>query len=292
MTDIGAWLVVGIDPSLSRTGYALAEVTPAGLLSGYQWLKIGSVKPESTSAPIWIRGKAMAEFLKREILSVYDTVNPPRHDPGCNRCCGDGHYFDGNGDYKKCDCCIGTFRRVGLIISMEYPTPMNDFLVALNRIIHLVFFEASSPNTDLSMLFDAIRVLTTNAATLRSLMGLKMRGAKNKKENILRAYDFVNKQVWPKLDTDSCDAILLAEMGKHAADIMLGHDYNVPDRFKNSLCNSNKEVKGAGTRVRIITKGLLHRPEYWYPYEREEYTMLIKDAANPKPGLRRENFRL
>ncbi|VVB50761.1 Uncharacterised protein [uncultured archaeon] len=175
--------------------------------------------------------------------------------------------------------------KIGLIISMEYPTPMNDFLVALNRIIHLVFFEDQMP-----LFFNTVRVLTTNAATLRSLMGLTARGTQNKKENIQRAYEYVSNLAWPQLDTDSCDAILLAVMGRYAAEIMLGHEYNVPDRFKTSLCNANKEVKGSGTRVRIITKGLLHRDEYWYSYERKEYVLAIKDAANPKLGLKRETF--
>ena len=69
----------------------------------------------------------------------------------------------------------------GLLISMEYPTPMNDFLVALNRIIHLVFFEDGWYVSKLK----TIRVLTTNASTLRSVMGLSKTGRKNKAENIL-----------------------------------------------------------------------------------------------------------
>jgi hypothetical protein len=178
-------------------------------------------------------------------------------------------------------------KRIGLIVSMEYPTPMNDFLVALNRIIHLVFFEG-----DFYKRFAAVRVLTVNAASMRSLMHLTMRGSKNKKENIMRAYEFIDKSNWPQLDTDSCDGVLFAVIARHAASIMLGMPDDVPERFKIVLCNSNKEVKGKGTRVRIITKGLLHRSEYWYPYERKEYTLLVKDAANPKPGLRREHFTL
>jgi hypothetical protein len=127
---------------------------------------------------------------------------------------------------------------------------------------------------------------------MRSLMNLTMRGSQNKKENIQRAYEHISQTRWPSLDTDSCDAVLHAVIAKHAASIMLGLPDSVPERYKNVLCNSNKEVKGKGTRVRIITKGLLHREEYWYPYNREEYTLLIKDAANPKPGLQRENFTL
>jgi hypothetical protein len=269
---VDAWLVVGLDLSLSRTGYAIAEVTAAGPLTGHQWLAVGSVKPDSASDPIWVRGKAMSLFLKRIITQAHHKlIFPENMDLG--------------------DEPLPKYGKVGLLLSLEFPTPMNDFLVALNRILHLVLIEQSEVNNFTSQ-FVAVRVLTTNASTLRSLMGLTMRGSKNKKENIVRAYEHIMRLVWPSLDTDSCDAVLLTEMGRYAAEIMLGHDYNVPERFKVALCNANKEVKGKGTRVRIITKGLLHRDEYWYPYERKEYTLLVKDAANPKPGLKRENLKL
>lgn len=264
--DVDAWLVVGLDPSMSRTGYALSVIVPQLcpdvaqpiLVPTKHWLDVGSVKPADAGEPIWIRGKAMALYLQDTIRKALMLAG--RHHPG-------------------------VVLRVGLIISMEYPTPMNDFLVALNRIIHLVFFEG-----DLYRQFAAVRILTVNAATMRSLMNLKMRGAANKKENILRAYEYIPRNHWPSLDTDSCDATLFTIIGEYTASIMLGYPESVPERFKNALCNANKEVKGKGTRVRIITKGLLHRSEYWYPYERKDYTLLVKDAANPKPGLRRENF--
>jgi hypothetical protein len=257
MDDVDSWLVVGLDPSLSRTGYAIMYVDPRveGEKPAAFWQDVGSVKPSEASKPIWIRGKAMSVYLRETISKNFKLIGSPA--------------------------------RTGLIISMEFPTPRNDFLVALNRIIHLVFFEG-----DFYKQFAAIRIMTVNPASMRSLMGLTMQGSKNKKENIVRAYEYISRQRWPSLDTDSCDAVLHAIIAKHAASIMLGLPESVPERFKNSLCNSNKEVKGKGTRVRIITKGLLHRDEYWYPYNREEYTLLVKDAANPKPGLKRENFTL
>src|SRR5208337_3871905 len=238
MPDIDGWLVVGLDPSMSRSGYAIMYVDARvdGEKPCALWQDVGSVKPSEASEPIWVRGKAMATFLRETISRAYSLIGHPP--------------------------------RVGLIIAMEYPTPMNDFLVALNRIIHLVFFE-----NDFYKQFAAVRVLTVNAATMRSLMSLTMRGSQNKKENIQRAYQYINQQRWPSLDTDSCDAVLFTVIGKHAAAIMLGIPESVPENIKNTLCNSNKEVKGKGTRVRIITKGLLHREEYWYPYLRKEYTV-------------------
>ncbi|VVB50760.1 Uncharacterised protein [uncultured archaeon] len=58
--DIDEWIVIGIDPSLSRTGFAISHIQPSGQLTGHKWLTIGSVKPDSAKEPIWIRGKAMA----------------------------------------------------------------------------------------------------------------------------------------------------------------------------------------------------------------------------------------
>jgi hypothetical protein len=274
MDGVDMWLIVGIDPSLSRTGFAISCVRPHTWLIATQhpditptqtsmnWIKVGSIKPENASDPIWIRGKAMALYLRKQIESIgYDLTE------------------------------MSPIPNLGLIISMEYPTPMNDFLVALNRIIHLVFFEDNKD--DLSKIFTQVRVLTTNAATLRSLMNLKARGSMNKKENIIRAYEYIDRTQFPGLDTDSCDAVLLNMMGQYTSQILLGLPDLVPDRFKNSLCNSTKEVKGAGTRQRIITKGLLHRKEYWYPYERKSYSLAIKDATTAKATrLQHEQFYL
>lgn len=177
VNGIDAWLVVGLDLSLSRTGYAIAEVDTAGLLTGHQWLAVGSVKPDSAADPIWVRGKAMSLFLKRIITQAHHKlIFPENMDLG--------------------DEPLPKYGKVGLLLSLEFPTPMNDFLVALNRILHLVLFEQSEVNNFTSQ-FAAIRVLTINAATLRSLMELTMRGRKNKKENIGRAYEHIGKNRWP-----------------------------------------------------------------------------------------------
>jgi len=252
ISNVTDWLIFGLDPSLSRTGYALMLVSKVIDHSMASWVTVGSIKPEKSNDPIWVRGKAMAKYLHDLLATVAINVG---------------------------------FERPGLIISMEYPTPMNDYLVALNRIIHLVFFE-----DDLWQRFASVRILTTNASTLRSLMTLTKKGAKNKVENITRAYDFIDRTQFPELDTDSCDAVLLSMMGRHVASIMLGQDKEVPDNFRNTLCNATQDVKGKGRNARVITKGLLHRPEYWYSYERRPYTLCIKDAACPKKILQRQQF--
>jgi hypothetical protein len=188
-------------------------------------------------------------------------------------------------DYDPKDPYDPNAANLGLIISMEYPTPMNDFLVALNRIIHLVFFE-----TDLWKKFATVRVLTTNAATLRSLMNLTKKGAKNKAENIDRAYEYIDKAAYPKLDTDACDAVLLSMMARHTAAIFLGHPEEVPERFLVALCNANQEMKGKGRNAKIITKGILHRREYFYSYTRKTYTLIVNDASRHINKLERTGY--
>jgi hypothetical protein len=223
---------------------------------GASWWDIGSAKPDKiedehhSRTTLWIRSKLIAMFL-REFLKLTQ------------------------GD-----------KRTGLIISMEYPTPTNDFLVALNRIIHVVLFDDKS----LESKFGEVRILTTNASTLRSLMGLKQRGAKNKQENILKAYEYVDNQTYPELDSDACDAVLMAVMGRYAATIMLGKSDQIPPRFLTSLCNATEEIKGKGRNARTVIKGILHRPEYWYTYELRSYGIGIKDASNPKKALQRKYF--
>ena len=281
--SIKRWIVLGLDPSMSRTGFALLDVRPAlantpeeGPYTNAIWLAAGSVKPEKVDDAglhprntIWIRGKAMATYLREMVKSV---APPPKER-------GD---MEGYGDFDAAPAKSD----VGLIISMEYPTPMNDYLVALNRIIHLIFFE----DGELASLFGEVRILTTNASTLRSLMSLTKKGNQNKGENILKAYEFIDKTRFPQLDSDACDAVLLAMMARHAASIMMGVSPEVPERFLTSLCSAVQEVKGKGRNAHTITKGLLHRIEYWYRYQRMTVAVAVKDASNPKKSLSRVNF--
>jgi hypothetical protein len=279
-THIKRWIVVGLDPSMSRTGFTLLDVRPAlahtpeeGPYTDAIWLAAGSIKPEFQEADlhsrntIWIRGKAIATYLREVVKSVA----PPKKNPNDLHIC------------NLPECCRP---EVGLIISMEFPTPRNDYLVALNRIIHLIFFE----DGELTELFGDIRFLITNASTLRSLMGLTQKGSKNKVENILKAYEFIDKSRYPQLDSDACDAVLLAMMARHAASVMMGITSEIPERFLISLCNGTQEVKGNGRNAHTITKGLLHRIEYWYRYQRRQVGVAIKDASNPKKSLSRVNF--
>src|SRR5277367_2154446 len=88
-TYIKRWIIVGLDPSMSRTGFTLLDVRPAlahtpeeGSYSDAIWLTAGSIKPEFSEADlhprntIWIRGKAIATYLREMVKSVAPTKNP------------------------------------------------------------------------------------------------------------------------------------------------------------------------------------------------------------------------
>jgi len=276
------WVILGLDPSMSRTGFALLDVRPAlahtpeeGPYTDAIWLAAGSIKPEApqdaqmhTRNTLWQRSKAIATYVREVVKSVA----PDKR--------------DSRGDFHVCatpECCKPD---VGLIVSMEFPTPTNDFLVSLNRILNLILFEDGV----LAERFGEIKMMLVNASTLRSLMKLTQRGSGNKAENILRAYDFIDKARFPQLDSDACDAVLMAMMARHAASIMLGNASEIPENFLNSLCNATQDVKGKGRNARTVTRGLLHRVEYWYKYERKGYTVCVKDASNPKKSLSRISF--
>lgn len=257
---IDQWLILGIDPSLSRTGYAFMLVTKSDTSdtgTSARWLDVGSLKPGDSSDPVWVRSKAVALTLRQLLHKAMDELGGMRG-----------------------------FARTGLIISLEAPTPQNDFLTSISRILHLVLLdEATHLNA-----FSKVYVQMTNASTLRSLMGLTKQGAKNKVENVARAYEYLNQGLYPNLDTDACDAVLMAMMGRYSAAILLGHPEGVPTRFLTAMCNATEEVVGKGRNCRTRTKGILHRPEYWSLYERKQYDVLLRDARIKKAKLDRTTF--
>jgi hypothetical protein len=109
-------------------------------------------------------------------------------------------------------------------------------------------------------------------------MGLTRTGSTNKKENVEKAYGYLDQVKYPNLDTDACDAVLMAMMGRYSSALLLGHPENLPQRFLLAMTNAAEEVVGKGRNARTRTKGLLHRPEYWRGYERQLYTISVRDA--------------
>ena len=63
------WLVLGIDPSMSRTGYAFCDVEPGiggCMQTKASWRSIGSVKGDSAT-PEWMRAKMYAMHMRDQI---------------------------------------------------------------------------------------------------------------------------------------------------------------------------------------------------------------------------------
>lgn len=274
--NIDRWIVFGLDPSLSRTGYSVMLIEKGEDRSTAKWLEVGSLKPEDSGDPVWVRSKAIAQNA-RQILTkaIYDHLKP-QMDPA------NGLQFDEPSEEM--------LRRTGVIISFEAPTPGNDFLTSISRILHLVLLENRWTIAGFPESFGRVYVQMTNAATLRRLMGLKQRGAANKKENVAKAYTFLDKLSYPNLDTDACDAVLMAMMARYSASVLMGQQDTVPAQFLIALCDASVEVVGKGRNSRTRIKGILHRPEYWSLYERKEYAVLLRDARVKKARLDREVF--
>ena len=169
---------------------------------------------------------------------------------------------------------------IGLILCLEQPPPQNDFLASINKILHTILLDQ-----EISQQFSQVHILSINASSLRSALGLTMRGAKNKVENIARAYDFIDKRLLPELDTDSCDSILLTVMARYVASLLFGVSEGIPDKIKQMLCDSTQIVKGAGRNARILTQGILWRPAYWVKYTPENVCLKIKDASKATKKL-------
>jgi hypothetical protein len=249
-----SWIVAGFDLSLSRSGWAVTYVqsTEKGTVS--EFIGAGSVKPKDTSDPVWVRGRLIGRGL-------IETVFTPKVTSLLT-----------NG--------------AGLIICFEAFTPRNDYLSSVRRLVDSVFFSSDSP-----LLSYPLHVLSINASTLRSIMGLVQRGAKNKKENIVKSFEFIDSSKYPEIDSDACDGVLLATVGRYVVSLLSGFPDEVPNKALVSLCDAKQEVKGKGRNSRIVTKGVLHHPEYWAEVKPQtSYTICMKDASNPKKALQTINI--
>jgi len=242
--DIEEWVVVGIDPSLSRTGLCLLN----NLGDHWRWSHIASLKPFDASYPTWVRAIMMAEYILASVNKL------------------DGCIPDILGDFTPTK---------GLIITLEAPTPMNDHLNIVNKILHTIIVPG------LNIHFKEVYIQHVNAMTMRSCFGLKATG-NNKYENIQKAQEFAPAAIYPGIDSDSCDAILLSQFGRYTADFFLGKELSeIPDRIALALCDFTDVEKGKGRNAYVVKKGILYNPAYWFKYEPTEYSISIKDARIP-----------
>lgn len=238
--DVENWLILSLDLSLSRTGYSVAYVSKT---LDREWIDVGSIKPTESSAAIWLRsyliGKYVVSLLASDKVSKY---------------------------LKK--------PKTGVIFCLEAPTPNNDYLVGLNRIVNVSLFNEAQNLLPEHKKFMCL----VNASTLRSVMGLVKTG-NNKDENIAKAYTFLSETEWPGIDSDSCDAVLLAEFATNVASALNGG--LLTTKYNEVLCNYTDVKKGSGRNSKTVKKGILHNPAYWYEQKKQEYQLAIKDARIP-----------
>jgi hypothetical protein len=274
---IDRWIVFGLDPSLSRTGYAIMLVERGEDRTQASWLTVGSYAPDDTSHPVWIRSKSVG-LATRQLLQ--DTL---KSNFGLEREVGtQPDFMPESAEWLK---------RTGLIISMEAPTPQTDALQIISIVLRLIMFERQSSFDNLIDSFGKVHVEFTNAATLRRLMGLTKTGSGNKKENIALALTFLGGTGgYPALDSDACDGVLMAMMGRYVSAILLGFPNTIPERFLIALCDATQETVGSLKRPITRTKGILYRPEYWTTYQRQDYAVQIRDARVKKSRLDRLNY--
>jgi hypothetical protein len=173
-------------------------------------------------------------------------------------------------------------RRLGLIVSFEAPTFGTDSLNTANKVMHTILF-----NPYLTRIYPQVKILHTNAATLRSLLGLVQRGSQNKKENKAKAYTFIDQVEYPALDNDACDGVLLGMMGVWTAKILLGESASVPPNVLTKLTDSTIEHKGKGKNAYTQLAGSLHRLEYYTDYQDRDYLVAHKDAKSTTARLPR-----
>ena len=154
---------------------------------------------------------------------------------------------------------------------MEFPDPKNSYLMALNGIVQAVLW-SSGPETALQERLPIYRV-AINAMTLRSVLRLNLKTTGDKDVNKALAYTYIPETEFPYLDSDNCDAVLLAMMGRHAAMVVSGKEALVPAVPLQALCTTEAKVKvsqrtdkktGSVKATRKEKpKGLLHNPLTW-----------------------------
>ena len=246
------WTVFGVDLSLSRTGHARLDIRD-GVAS---WVSAGSIKPKDASKETWARGRAIALTLHSMFQDLQDEIRANQT----------------QGPY-------------GVIVSMEFPDPENSYLMALNGIVQGQLWGVERPwNVQVFR-------LSVNASTLRSVLRLGTKGkGTDKAENLAMAYEYADREVFPRLDTDSCDAVLLAMLGLHTAMALSGHEDRVPAKpltrtFTTEMKRKEFKRNGVVTRVELTPVGLVHNPATWTVMPQSQTVdMAIYDASKPKVG--------
>jgi len=113
-------------------------------------------------------------------------------------------------------------------------------------------------------------------------MGLVKTG-NNKDENIQRAYNYLSSALYPNLDSDACDGVLFAMMGRFAAYIFMGQSHLVSEKVAECLTSSTIRKIKRGGRLMEGYQGLLLNPMYTWEYKHGmEVVLAIRDATSVK----------
>ena len=193
------------------------------------WGAIGSFEPRDVHVDQWARGSSMAVLIRDWMQRTIAQEKPK-----------------------------------GVILAMETPDPDNSYLMALNGIVQAILWSSSDTGT-LQGMAPTYRFFI-NASTLRSMLRLT---SSDKSDNMTLAQSFLPEGGYPGLDSDSCDAVLLAMVGRYATMVFTGQESQVPSVPLRVLCTEESRVKvrsnGEGKKPtrKETPKGLLLNPATW-----------------------------
>lgn len=244
-----SWTILGLDLSLTRTGFATL-ICEGGVAS---WGGIGSLTPRDPKGckkqESWVRATALGIAIRSRATQLL------RERPSAP-----------------------------LIISIEFPDPKNSYLMGLNQVIQTILWTADDQGGlggDHGILYR----LAINASTLRAT--LRLTGTTDKDSNLGLAYGYVPKDLYPALDSDSCDAVLLAMMGRYAVQVFRGEEDLVPIKPRCTLCSLEVKQKFRTDKVtgeKVVSKetprGILHDPLTWTQIVApQQVTLGVADAS-------------
>jgi hypothetical protein len=209
-----------------------------------RWGFIGSLAPGDSSDLMWRRSKAIAKgVLTRLNIEIED---------------------------------LNTKDPVGLILAVEMAFPAGNGinLIALNRVLMSHILVPSLKNV-----FAEVRILSVLPQTLRSLMDLP-RDSKDKKANIVKAYEIISQEDHPYLDSDACDAVMMAMLGRCAAYALAGQTERLPNKILTAFCSSKPQARSAAGKIKKVMgmAGILHWQDYWATYIPAEVEMTVKSS--------------
>ena len=230
-TKIQNWVLLGLDLSLSRTGYATLFIEGPKAT----WGRVGSysMSEDNKGEETWARAQAYAMGIGSELLNIWEK-------------------------------CRATGKAWGLGIIMEYPDPDNSYLMGLNQVIQTSLWNAGIPcYAD----FLELRRMFVNASTLRSVMGIL--SGTGKAENQRIAQTFLPEGVYARLDQDACDAVLLCMYARWGIQMLHGNFEGVPLKAQASLAKDDIKVKvkhrkdGSELSRKETPSGVLYDPALW-----------------------------